>query len=130
MSSSEVLIGLCQASRNWYSKFAEALHRYGFKQSDADHSLFIYSQGTKYLAILVYVDDLLLVGNSSQQCSLFKKYLDGCFRIKDLDPLTYFLGIKVTKSSSGLFLNQQKYVLDILSECGMLGCRPSSFPME
>ncbi|PKI79314.1 hypothetical protein CRG98_000259, partial [Punica granatum] len=88
------LYGLRQASRNWYSKFADALRGYGFHQSDADHSLFIYSRGEVFLGVLVYVDDLIVVGNSSAHCASFKKYLHQCFRIKDLGPLKYFLGIE------------------------------------
>ncbi|PKI51171.1 hypothetical protein CRG98_028458 [Punica granatum] len=48
----------------------------------------------------------------------------------DLGPVTYFLGIEVTRMESGLFLNQRKYVLEILKEYGMLGAQPSTFPME
>ena len=80
--------------------------------------------------MLVYVDDLIIVGNSSSYCTSFKSYLNKCFRIKDLGSLKYFLGIEVTRMDSGIFLSQRKYVLDILTECGMLGSRPSSFPME
>ncbi|PKI36266.1 hypothetical protein CRG98_043343 [Punica granatum] len=124
------LYGLRQASRNWYSKFADALRGYGFHQSGADHSLFIYSRGDVFLGVLVYVDDLIVVSNNSAHCASFKKYLHQCFRIKDLGPLKYFLGIEVTRANSSLFLNQKKYALDILTECGMLGSRPSYVPME
>ena len=50
--------------------------------------------------------------------------------MKDLGPLKYFLGIEVARSASGLFLCQRKYMLDIISEVGLLGAKPSGFPME
>ncbi|PKH89673.1 hypothetical protein CRG98_049882 [Punica granatum] len=124
------LYGLRQASRNWYSKFAKALIHYGFRQSEADHSLFTFSQDGVFLAVLVYVDDMILVTNDSPSCAQFKDYLHQCFRIKDLGPLSYFLGIEISRCGSGLFLNQRKYTLDILTEAGMLGSRPAYFPME
>ncbi|PKI47338.1 hypothetical protein CRG98_032263 [Punica granatum] len=124
------LYGLRQASHNWYAKLADSLRHYGFRQSGADHSLFVFNRGNTFLAALVYVDDILVVGNNHEQCTCFKRYLDRCFRIKDLGPVQYFLGIEVSKMESGLFFNQRKYVLDILTECGMLGARPSLFPME
>ncbi|PKI43274.1 hypothetical protein CRG98_036360 [Punica granatum] len=124
------IYGLRQASRNWFSKLADALYAYGFKQCGADHSLFTYSKGSTFIAVLVYVDDLLVAGNSSSHCASFKRYLSSCFRIKDLGALRYFLGIEVSRMNSGLFLCQRKYALDILSECGMLDSRPSEFPME
>ncbi|PKH48387.1 hypothetical protein CRG98_050358 [Punica granatum] len=124
------LYGLRQASRNWYFKFAAAFIQYGFQQTEADHSFFTYSHASVFLAVLVYVDDMIIVTNNSVSCARFKNYLHQCFHIKDLGPLSYFLGIEIIRSSSGLFLNQRKYALDILTEAGMLGSRPAYFPME
>ncbi|PKI51032.1 hypothetical protein CRG98_028581 [Punica granatum] len=92
------LYGLRQAPRNWYAKLAESMSHYGFRQSGADHSLFVFNRGDIFLAALVYVDDILVVGNNHEQCTCFKRYLDRCFRIKDLEPVRYFLGIEVFHS--------------------------------
>lgn len=62
------LYGLRQASRNWFVKFAFALHEYGFIQSGADHSLFTKSKETIFMTILVYVNNLILVCNDLGQC--------------------------------------------------------------
>ena len=62
----ESLCGLRQASRNWFAKFSTALRAYGFEQSMADYSLFIYVQGEVSLMVLVYVDDLILTGNNTK----------------------------------------------------------------
>jgi len=124
------LYGLRQAPRQWCFKLAHALQDYGFKQSPLDHSLFLYNRGRVFLALLVYVDDMMLTGNSSSHCEAFKVYLNDCFKLKDLGALKYFLGIEVARSSKGLFLCQWKYTLDILTETGLLGAKPSFFPME
>lgn len=50
--------------------------------------------------------------------------------MKDLGQLKYFLSIELARTESGLFLSQMKYVLDVLSGCGMLGCKSVSFPLE
>ncbi|XP_019107199.1 uncharacterized mitochondrial protein AtMg00810-like [Beta vulgaris subsp. vulgaris] len=50
--------------------------------------------------------------------------------MKDLGPLKYFLGIEVARSSTGLFLCQRNYALDVISESGLLGAEPSGFPIE
>ncbi|KAK2996780.1 hypothetical protein RJ639_025626 [Escallonia herrerae] len=55
--------------------------------SHADHTLFTYRKGDVFLFVLVYVDDLILAGNNSTACSSFKKYLNDCFKLKDLGPL-------------------------------------------
>ncbi|CAH9070916.1 unnamed protein product, partial [Cuscuta epithymum] len=59
----------------------------------------------------------------------FKKFLATVFPIKDLGTMKYFLGIEVARNSSGIFLCQRKYVLDILSETGLTGAKPVAFPM-
>ncbi|KAK3034855.1 hypothetical protein RJ639_032310 [Escallonia herrerae] len=116
--------------RNWLTKLSTALRSYGFLQSHADHTLFTYRKGDVFLSVLVYVDDLILAGNNSTTCSSFKKYLNDCFKLKDLGPLKYFLGIEAARGPRGLFLSQRKYALDILSESGLSASKPAAFPME
>lgn len=124
------IYGLKQASRNWYHKFTTALIDIGFRQSRADYSLFTYKVGGVYVAALIYVDDVIIVGNDKDKIQQTKSNLDQRFSIKDLGNLKYFLGIEVARTSEGLVLSQRKYTLDILKDSGLQGCRPSAFPME
>lgn len=64
------LYGLRHASCNWFSKFSYALLEYGFQQASAHHSLFTYSKGEVFIAVLVYIDDLLLVSNNYNYWSI------------------------------------------------------------
>lgn len=73
-----------------------------------------FTKGSIQLNVLVYVDDLIISDNDSAAISLFKAYLVDCFKMKDLGPLKYYLGIEVARSTSGLFLFQRKYTLDII----------------
>ena len=122
------LYGLRQSPRNWFEKLTIALRRYGFKQAHKDHTLFIFRRGADFLAILIYVDDILVTGNNFNLCASFKKYLHNCFQLKDLGPLKYFLGIECARSSTGLVLCQRKYALEILQEAGLTDCKPASTP--
>ena len=124
------LYGLRQAPRQWFSKLASALRDYGFQQCPFDYSLFTFARKGVFLALLIYVDDLVLTGNDSHCCIDFKNYLHRCFKLKDLGPLKYFLSIEVARAPAGLFLCQRKYTLDILTETGMLGSKPSPLPIE
>ncbi|KAK2999903.1 hypothetical protein RJ639_023010 [Escallonia herrerae] len=124
------LYGLRQSPRNWFAKLSTALRSYGFLQSHANHTLFTYRKGDIFFSVLVYVDDLILAGNNSSACSSFKKYLNDCFKLKDLGPLKYILGIKAACGPHGLFLSQPKYALDILSKSGLSASKPAAFPME
>ncbi|CAM8887546.1 unnamed protein product [Rhodiola kirilowii] len=125
------LYGLKQASRQWFSKFSEALISYGFVPSLNDYSLFTLLKGHDYIALVVYVDDIILTVTSQILIDQVKHFIDFKFKIKDLGTLRLFLGIEVARSSSGLFLNQRKYALELIQGAGLLGwCKPSSLPMD
>ncbi|CAM8925879.1 unnamed protein product [Rhodiola kirilowii] len=125
------LYGLRQAPRNWFSKLAAALRTFGFVQSLADYSLFSITQrDNKVLHVLVYVDDLIISGNDAIFISTFKTYLSSCFHMKDLGVLKYFLGLEIARNSTGIFVSQRKYALEIIAESGLLGSKPCEFPMD
>ncbi|BBH10363.1 RmlC-like cupins superfamily protein, partial [Prunus dulcis] len=124
------LYALKQASRNWFAKFTTALRAASFVQSLADYSLFTRSQNNSFTALLIYVDDIVITGDDPKAIQSIKDFLNVRFRIKDLGPLKYFLGIEVARSKKGIFISQRKYALEILDDVGLLGARPSPFPME
>ncbi|XP_028223508.1 uncharacterized protein LOC114405004 [Glycine soja] len=102
----------------------------GYQQAQADHNLFTKSNGTEFTALIVYVYDIVLAGNCLHEIHTIKQALNSIFHIKDLGPLKYFLGLEVSISDAGISICQQKYCLDLLSESGMLGCKPSTTPMD
>ncbi|GKA32286.1 putative RNA-directed DNA polymerase [Tanacetum coccineum] len=91
------------------------------------YSLFIFKKNACFVATLIYVDDVIMVGNDVKKIQHTKEELDKRFSIKDLGALKYFLGIEVSRIPEGLVLSQRKYILDILEDCGFQGCRPSPF---
>ena len=102
----------------------------GFIQSKFDYSLFTHTQGSSFTVLLVYVDDILLIGNNPTCVESLKKVLDDRFGLKDLGSLRYFLGLEVARTDAGISLNQRKYALEILKDTGFLGSKPIKFPME
>lgn len=102
------LYGLRQASRKWYEKLTYLLLAQGYKQSSSNYSLFTLNYATDFTALLVYVDDVILVGNSMEEFIRIKTILDSDFKMKDLGTLKYFLGIKVAHSVSEITLCQKK----------------------
>ncbi|GJS23700.1 ribonuclease H-like domain-containing protein [Tanacetum coccineum] len=124
------LYGLKQAPRQWNAKLTQALVEDGFVQSKSDYSLFTKADSGMFLALLVYVDDIIITGNSLVHIENFKTFLKSKFQIKDLGKLKYFLGIEVVETDKGLCLSQRKYCLDLLSEFGLLACKPSAVPLE
>nr|GEU72821.1 ribonuclease H-like domain-containing protein [Tanacetum cinerariifolium] len=100
-----------------------------FVQSANDHSLYTKSKNNKFIALLVYVDDIVVTGNCVDEINKFKVFLKSKFKIKDLGQLKYFLGIEVIKTDKDLCLSQKKYCLELLKEYGLLRCKPVSTPM-
>ena len=106
------------------------MKKLGYKQSDADHTLFIKQKLGKVIALIVYVDDMVVTGNDSMEITALQRKLASEFELKDLDNLKYFLGIEVVRSALGISLCQRKYVIDLLTETGMLDCKPAETPIE
>lgn len=127
----KALYGLKQSPRAWFGRFSKVMTTLGYKQSQGDHSLFIrHSNLGGVIALLVYVDDIIVTGNDEGEMENLKGNLLAEFDIKELGKLKYFLGIEVAHSKLGIFISQQKYVLDLLKETGKLGCKPIDTPIE
>ncbi|GKC35294.1 putative RNA-directed DNA polymerase [Tanacetum coccineum] len=124
------LYGLKQAPRKWNEKLVLTLSEHGFIKCQSDHSLFIKNTNDIFVALLVYVDDIVITGNDPVEISKVKEFLSSKFQIKDLGKLKYFLGIEILEESNSVFISQRKYCLELLQEFGMLACKPISTPME
>ena len=79
---------------------------YGFKQSKYDYSLFTKGEGDNFIAILVYVDDIILANPSQEIISRAKTILKEHFKLKDLGDLKIFLGLELSRSKEGIFMCQ------------------------
>ncbi|KAG6498087.1 hypothetical protein ZIOFF_045996 [Zingiber officinale] len=101
-----------------------------FTSSSADHSLFTYTNGDLFIALLVYVDDIMLGSTSETALEHLVGYLKGEFKLKDLGVPHYFLDLEIARSKKGIILCQRKYTLDLLHEYGLLGAKPFRTPLQ
>ncbi|CAL8991610.1 unnamed protein product [Prunus brigantina] len=124
------LYGLKQSPRALFGRFTKSMKNFGYTQSNSDHNLFLKRDEGKLTALIVYVDDIIVTGNDAKEQLKLQKYLFQEFEMKDLGDLKYFLGIEVVRSKTGIFLSQRNYVMDLLTETGMLGCKPVDTPIE
>jgi histone deacetylase 1/2 len=126
---SKAIYGLKQSSRAWFTKLSSVLLANGFVASNYDPSLFTSRSHDHTTMILVYVDDILITGNSTSHVQQCITNLQQAFSIKDLGPLSYFLGIAVTTTPQGYHFSQTKYLQDLLTRTNMQSAKPSTTPM-
>ncbi|KAL5576404.1 hypothetical protein UlMin_018103 [Ulmus minor] len=123
----KALYGLKQSPRVWFGRFSKAVINMGYKQSQEDHTLFIkHSNLGGVIVLLVYVDDIIVMGDDERESQFLRKCLAKEFEIKELGRPKYFIGIEFAHSRLGIFISQQKYITDLLKETGKLACRPAS----
>ncbi|XP_057540564.1 uncharacterized mitochondrial protein AtMg00810-like [Amaranthus tricolor] len=114
---------LKQAPRAWYHRFATFATTIGFSNSIFDNSLFVNCHGPDIAYLLLYVHDIILTASSDLLRESLMSKFSYEFAMKDLGPLNYFLGIAVNRTSTGLFLSQQRYASEILEKVGMSQCK-------
>ncbi|XP_019161015.1 PREDICTED: uncharacterized protein LOC109157618 [Ipomoea nil] len=122
------LYGLKQAPRAWFKRLHDYLLSAGFSASKTDVSLFHYSSGTSRVFLLVYVDDIIMMGNDSALIDTLLRQLSTAFKIRNLGTPGFFLGIETLTTDSGLLLTQRRYMHDILQRAGMTDCKPLATP--
>uniref|UniRef100_A0A6N2M8Q2 Integrase catalytic domain-containing protein n=1 Tax=Salix viminalis TaxID=40686 RepID=A0A6N2M8Q2_SALVM len=124
------IYGLRQAPRAWFSRLTDKLRTIGFVASKADPSLFIWHTHDAIVLILIYVDDIVLMGNSSAAINRVIQSLHCDFAVKDLGELGFFWGVEVLRTNDGVYLTQRKYVAELLQSTQMTAAKPCSSPMS
>lgn len=122
------LYGLKQAPRAWFTHLHDFLLSMGFRSFNTDVSLFIHSVAGSQVYLLMYVDDILLMGSDFVLVSSLLDKLSSVFKIRDLCSPKFFLGIETVTVDGGLLLSQHRYMQDILKRVGMVDCKLLATP--
>jgi hypothetical protein len=124
------LYGLKQAPRAWFAKFSSTISQHGFSASSYDLALFFRRSDHGITLLLLYVDDMIITGDDVQGIQDLKRFLGQHFEMKDLGPLSYFLGLEVSSSSDGYYLTQAKYTSDLISRARITDSKIVDTPIE
>jgi hypothetical protein len=111
---------LKHAPRVWFTRLSSKLVQLGFSASKADISLFLFNKDGIHIYFLIYIDDIIIISSSLAATDRLLGQLRDDFVVKDMGPLSYFLGIEVHHHPHGLTMTQQKYIHDILLRTNML----------
>ncbi|GJX38630.1 putative ribonuclease H-like domain-containing protein [Tanacetum coccineum] len=126
----KALYGLHQAPRAWYETLSTYLIENGFRRGIIDKTLFIKKIKNDILLVQVYVDDIIF-GSTNKSLSIeFKQLMHKRFQMSSMRELTFFLGLQVEQRVDGIFLNQDKYVYDILKNFRYSSMKTTSTQIE
>jgi hypothetical protein len=125
------IYGLKQASRQWYLKFDDVVTSLGFEENKVDQCIYLKVSGSKYIFLVLYVDDILLASNDLGILFETKQTLTKYFDMKDLGEASFVLGIEIHRDRSRhtLGLSQKAYINRVLERFSMQNCRPCEFPV-
>nr|GEV34302.1 copia protein [Tanacetum cinerariifolium] len=115
----KALYGLKQALRAWYDELSIFLLQNGFSKGTIDLTLFNRRFDDNILVVQVYVDDIIFSSTDPRYATLFSDLMKSRFKMSMIGEMTFFLGLQVNQSPSGIFINQSKYLHEILKKYGL-----------
>eukprot|EP00253_Pinus_taeda_P007829 PITA_07829 len=125
----KALYGLKQAPRAWYSRIDAYLLDNGFSKCDDEPTLYIKESVGKIHIVVLYVDDLIFTSIDDFLIADFKEVMKSEFEMTNLGFLRYFLGIEVKQTENGIFVSQEKHVVDILERFNIQNKKPVPTPI-
>ncbi|GKC72930.1 retrovirus-related pol polyprotein from transposon TNT 1-94 [Tanacetum coccineum] len=96
---------------------------------NVDPTLFIRREGKELLLVQIYVDDIIFAASTPELCDLFAKIMCSKFKMSMMGKISFFLGLQISQSPRGIFINQSKYALESLKKYGFESCDPVDTPM-
>nr|GEX02547.1 retrovirus-related Pol polyprotein from transposon TNT 1-94 [Tanacetum cinerariifolium] len=110
-----------QDNPNHVYKLKKAL--YGLKQASCAWN------GNDLLLVQIYVDDIIFAASTPELCDLFANLMCSKFKMSMMGKISFFLGLQISQSPRGIFINQSKYALESLKKYGFESCDPVDTPM-
>ncbi|KAI3669324.1 hypothetical protein L6452_40556 [Arctium lappa] len=126
----KALYGLKQAPRAWYETLSVYLTESGFRKGTIDTTLFLKKKVKDLILVQIYVDDIIFGSTSQELCVEFENIMKKRFQMSMMGELTFFLGLQVKQTPEGIFINQAKYIRDMLKKFDMNSTSPMKTPMQ
>lgn len=120
----KALYGLKQSPWAWFERFCLVILCHGYHQSQANYTLFIKHRDGLLTTLIVYVDDIVVIGNDQIEMSQLKHQFAQEFEIKDLGSLCIFWALRLLDRQMAQSFSMEVYTRS-LNETGMTGCKPS-----
>nr|GEV34268.1 hypothetical protein [Tanacetum cinerariifolium] len=100
-----------------------------FLNGSVDPTLFNRRNGNDLLLVQIYVDDIIFAASTIELCDLFANLMCSKFKMSMMGKISFVLGLQISQSPKGIFINQTKYALESLKKYGFESCDPVDTPM-
>ena len=125
----KALYGLKQAPRAWYEKLSSFLIAHGYDRGNVDTTLFIKRVNKGMIVVQIYVDDIIFGSSTQDLCEEFSELMQKEFEMSLMGELTYFLGLQVKQTATGLLISQEKYTRELLTKYNFKDLKGKATPM-
>ncbi|GJW58364.1 putative ribonuclease H-like domain-containing protein, partial [Tanacetum coccineum] len=129
-SSLEGQKGYHASPRAWYATLSTFLEKHGYRRGTIDKTLFIKKDKKDIILVQIYVDDIIFGSIKKSWSDEFEVLMKGRFQMSAMGELTFFLGLQVKQSQEGIFISQDKYVVEILRKFDFNSVTSAITPME
>ena len=126
----KALYGLKQAPRAWYEHLRELLVDRGFQVGEIDPTLFTKKVNGELFICQLYVDDIIFGFTNKAFNEEFSKLMTDRFEMSMMGEMKFFLGFEIKQLREGTFINQAKYIQDMLKKYELLDLKGASTPMQ
>ena len=120
-----------QASQSWNLRFDKAIKEFGFIKNKDEPCVYKKVSGSAVVFLVLYVDDILIIGNDIPTLQSVKTWLGKCFAMKDLGEASRILGIQIYRDRSKriIRLSQSVYIDEVLKRFNMLNSKKQMVPI-
>ncbi|GJR44699.1 retrovirus-related pol polyprotein from transposon TNT 1-94 [Tanacetum coccineum] len=125
----KALYGLKQAPRAWYDMLSSFLISQHYSKGVVDPTLFTRKARNDLLLVQIYVDDIIFASTNTALCNEFANQMTTKFKMSMMGQISFFLGLQISQSPRGIFLNQSKYASEIIKKYGLLTSDSVDTPM-
>nr|GEV24847.1 hypothetical protein [Tanacetum cinerariifolium] len=125
----KALYMLKQAPRAWYDTLSRFLLDNDFSKGAVDLTLFTQKTCKHILLVQIYVDDIIFASTDPKAYDMFSNEMNSKFQMSMMGQMLFFLGLQVSQSPGGIFINQSKFALEILKKFGMDSCDSVDTPI-
>ncbi|GJW48309.1 reverse transcriptase domain-containing protein [Tanacetum coccineum] len=125
----KALYGLKQAPRAWYDMLSSFHVSQQFAKGAVDPTLFTQHVGNDILLVHIYVDDIIFALTNTAMCNEFANQMTNKFKMSMMGQMSFFLGLQISQSPIGIFINQSKYASEIVKKYGLHSTNSVDTPM-